>query len=89
VEGWTFVSLVGLGFLVWFVLVFLFTPRIDYHFTTPPCDEPHLIRVLGEGAYMALEQSRAVTEEQLESIVKLIVDLALGQAEKKEGKARG
>jgi hypothetical protein len=35
---------------------------------------------------MALEQSRAVTEEQLEKIVKLIVDLALGQKEKKEGK---
>ncbi len=28
---WTFVSLVGLAFLVWFVLVLLFTPRIDYH----------------------------------------------------------
>ncbi|MEH0586233.1 hypothetical protein QA942_19935 [Streptomyces sp. B21-106] len=56
-----------------------------HELATPPL----LIRVLGEGAYMALEQSRAVTEEQLESIVKLIVDLALGQAEKKGGKARG
>lgn len=50
-----------------------------------------LIRVLGEDAYMALEQSKAVTEDQLDRIVKLIVDLALGQKEKKEegGKARG
>lgn len=53
-----------------------------HELATPPL----LIRVLGEDAYMALEQSRAVTEEQLEKIVKLIVDLALGQKEKKEGK---
>jgi len=48
---------------------------------------PLLVRVLGEEAYTALEQSRAVTEDQLEKIVKLIVDLALGRQEKKEGKA--
>jgi hypothetical protein len=48
-----------------------------------------LIRVLGEDAYMALEQSKAVEEEQLDRIVQLIVDLALGQKEKKEGKERG
>jgi cardiolipin synthase len=48
VEGWTFVSLVGLGFLIWFVLVLLFTPRIDYHFTGPAHDEAHLVRVLEE-----------------------------------------
>lgn len=52
-----------------------------HELATPPL----LIRVLGEDAYMALEQSRAVTEEQLERIVKLIIDLALGQAEKKDG----
>lgn len=46
---------------------------------------PLLIRVLGEDAYMALEQSKAVEEDQLERIVKLIIDLALGQTEKKEG----
>ncbi|WP_069769796.1 hypothetical protein [Streptomyces sp. LUP30] len=56
-----------------------------HELATPPL----LIRVLGEDAYMALEQSKAVEEDQLERIVKLIVDLALGQAEKKEGKARG
>ncbi|MFJ8995605.1 hypothetical protein ACIRQH_35020 [Streptomyces sp. NPDC102279] len=52
---------------------------------------PLLIRVLGEDAYMALEQSKAVTEQQLEKIVQLIVDLALGQKEKEKegGKARG
>lgn len=30
--GWT---LIGIGFIVWFALVLLFTPRIDYHVTTP------------------------------------------------------
>lgn len=55
-----------------------------HELATPPL----LIRVLGEDAYMALEQSKAVKEDQLERIVKLIVDLALGQAEKKEGKAQ-
>lgn len=48
---------------------------------------PLLIRVLGETAYMALEQSRAITEDQLQRIVQIIIDLALGRAEKKEGKA--
>jgi hypothetical protein len=59
-----------------------------HELATPPL----LIRVLGEDAYMALEQSKAVKEDQLERIVKLIVDLALGQADKKKeegGKARG
>lgn len=56
-----------------------------HELATPPL----LIRVLGEDAYMALEQSKAVREDQLERIVKLIVDLALGQKEKKEGKGGG
>ena len=30
--GWT---LIGIGFIVWFALVLLFTPRIDYHVSTP------------------------------------------------------
>ncbi|MEU7416699.1 hypothetical protein [Streptomyces antibioticus] len=58
-----------------------------HELATPPL----LIRVLGEDAYMALEQSKAVTEPQLERIVKTIVDLALGQADKKKeegGKAQ-
>ncbi|MFG3170567.1 hypothetical protein [Streptomyces sp. NPDC048200] len=60
-----------------------------HELATPPL----LIRVLGEDAYMALEQSKAVTEDQLERIVQLIVSLALGQKEKEKeaeaGKARG
>ena len=30
-----FWTIVGAAFIVWFVLVLLFTPRIDYHVTTP------------------------------------------------------
>lgn len=47
---------------------------------------PLLIRVLGEDAYEALEQSKALTDEQLESIVDIIVGQALGRQDK-EGKA--
>ena len=57
--------------------------ELGHELATPPL----LIRVLGEDAYMALEQSKAVTDDQLERIVQLIIDLALGEAEKKEGKA--
>ena len=28
-------TIIGLAFLIWLLLVFLFTPRIDYHVTTP------------------------------------------------------
>ena len=59
-EGWTFVSLVGLAFLVWFVLVFLFTPRIDYHFTGPATDEPHLVRVLEQECQTRLHTGQRV-----------------------------
>jgi hypothetical protein len=49
---------------------------------------PLLIRVLGEEAYTALEESRALTEEQLGEIVDIIIKQALGGPEKeKEGKA--
>ncbi|MGW5175907.1 hypothetical protein ACWERY_16285 [Streptomyces sp. NPDC004082] len=48
---------------------------------------PLLIRVLGEDAYMALEQSRAMTSEQLERIVDIIIKQALGEQEK-GGKAQ-
>src|SRR5690349_12323928 len=30
--GWT---LIGMGFIIWLALVLLFTPRIDYHVSTP------------------------------------------------------
>lgn len=49
---------------------------------------PLLVRVLGEDAYEALEQSKGLTDEQLEKIVEIIVNLALGKQETKEGKAR-
>jgi hypothetical protein len=48
---------------------------------------PLLIRVLGEDAYTALEQSKAMTGDQLEAIVDIIIKQALGRQEK-EGKAR-
>lgn len=48
---------------------------------------PLLIRVLGEDAYMALEQSKGLKDDQLEKIVDIIIRLALGKQEK-EGKAR-
>ncbi len=41
-----------------------------------------LTRVLGEDAYTALEQSKALKDDQLERIIKLVVDLSLGRAEK-------
>lgn len=46
-----------------------------------------LTRVLGEEAYEALENSRNLTEDQLRQIVQLVIDLALGKRETKEGKA--
>jgi hypothetical protein len=49
---------------------------------------PLLERVLGEDAYLALEQSRALTEDQMEWIVDKVLELALGQREKQGGKAR-
>jgi hypothetical protein len=50
---------------------------------------PLLIRVLGEKAYMALEESRALTGEQLEAIVDIIVKQALGEQEKGGKAGRG
>lgn len=48
---------------------------------------PLLIRVLGEDAYKALEESKALTDEQLDDIVDIIIRQALGK-KGKEGKAR-
>jgi cardiolipin synthase len=59
-EGWTFVSLVGLAFLIWFVFVLLFTPRIDYHFAGPAIDEAHLVQVLEEGCQAPLRAGQRV-----------------------------
>lgn len=46
-----------------------------------------LTRVLGEDAYQALEESKALDDDQLERIIKIVIDLALGRGEKREGKA--
>ncbi len=48
---------------------------------------PLLIRVLGEDAYMALEESKGLTGEQMDKIVDIIVKEALGKQEE-GGKAR-
>src|SRR5437868_4727204 len=48
---------------------------------------PLLIRVLGEEAYLALEESRALTEDQMEWIINKVLNLALGR-KPKEGKAK-
>lgn len=48
---------------------------------------PLLTRVLGEEAYEALEQSRALTGDQLEWIVEKVLDLGLGR-NSKGGKAK-
>lgn len=48
---------------------------------------PLLIRVLGEDAYLALEESRALTEDQMEWIINKVLDLALGRT-KQGGKAK-
>lgn len=47
---------------------------------------PLLIRVLGEDAYLALEESRALSEDQMEWIINKVLNLALGRKQK-EGKA--
>ncbi|MDX2697255.1 hypothetical protein [Streptomyces ipomoeae] len=48
---------------------------------------PLLTRVLGEDAYEALEQSKALKEDEMEWIVEKVLDLALSRKEK-GGKAR-
>jgi cardiolipin synthase len=60
VDSWTFVALVGLFFLVWFVLVLLFTPRIDYHLTGPVADEPALLHVLQASCQTRLQDGHHV-----------------------------
>ncbi|WP_030168932.1 hypothetical protein [Streptomyces sp. NRRL S-813] len=48
---------------------------------------PLLIRVLGEDAYEALEQSKALDEDQMEWIINKVLDLALGRKQQ-GGKAK-
>jgi cardiolipin synthase len=59
-EPWSFAALIGLFFLVWFVLVLLFTPRIDYELTGPPADEPALLHVLQASCQTSLLQGHRV-----------------------------
>ncbi len=59
-EPLTFAALVGLFFLVWFILVLLFTPRIDYHLTGPLADEPALLHVLQASCETRLEEGHRV-----------------------------
>jgi hypothetical protein len=47
-----------------------------------------LTRVLGEDAYRALEQARGLTSGQLNQIVQMVVDKAMGSQEGGEGKAK-
>ncbi len=48
---------------------------------------PLLTAVLGEEAYEALEESKALEEDQMEWIIDKVLDLALGR-KAKEGKAK-
>jgi hypothetical protein len=41
-----------------------------------------LSRTLGDEAYQALERSRGLTDDQLNQIITIVLDLALGRAEK-------
>jgi hypothetical protein len=42
-----FLTILAIAFLTWLVLVVLFTPRIDYHVTTPlRPDSPEFLRVV-------------------------------------------
>ena len=56
--GWT---LIGIGFIVWFALVFLFTPRIDYHVTAPlRPDSDDFLRVVQSGCQATMHVQNRV-----------------------------
>jgi cardiolipin synthase len=58
IDWWT---LIGFAFVVWFVLVVLFTPRIDYHVTIPlRPDSGDFIRVLQATCQVAVHQGTRV-----------------------------
>ena len=57
-EWWTFI---GLGFVIWLVLVLLFTPRIDYRVTVPlRPDSDEFIRVLQATCQAAIHHQNRV-----------------------------
>jgi cardiolipin synthase len=56
--GWT---IIGIGFIVWFAIVLLFTPRIDYHVTAPlRPDSDDFLRVLQSGCQAAMHPQNRV-----------------------------
>jgi cardiolipin synthase len=56
-----FVGLVGTAFVIWFVLVVLFTPRIDYHLTEPlRLDGPRFPAVIQATCQAPLHQHNRV-----------------------------
>jgi cardiolipin synthase len=56
--GWT---IIGIGFIVWFALVLLFTPRIDYHVTAPlRPDSDDFLRVVQAGCQATMHPGNCV-----------------------------
>jgi cardiolipin synthase len=56
--GWT---IIGVGFIVWFALVLLFTPRIDYHVATPlRPDSDEFVRVIQSACQAAIHRGNRV-----------------------------
>ena len=56
--GW---AIIGIGFIVWFALVLLFTPRIDYHVTAPlRPDSDDFLRVVQSGCQATMHLQNRV-----------------------------
>ena len=56
--GWT---IIGMGFIIWLALVLLFTPRIDYHVTTPlRPDSEDFLHVIQSTCQVAIHFSNRV-----------------------------
>lgn len=56
--GWT---IIGIGFIVWFALVLLFTPRIDYHVATPiRPDSDEFVRVIQSACQATIHRGNRV-----------------------------
>ena len=56
--GW---AIIGIGFIVWFALVLLFTPRIDYHVTAPlRPDSDDFLRVVQAGCQATMHLQNRV-----------------------------
>ena len=56
--GWT---IIGVGFIVWFALVLLFTPRIDYHVATPlRPDSDEFVRVIQSACQAAIHRGNRI-----------------------------